>query len=421
MQNILKNLAKAILNKYQPEIIAVAGSVGKSSSREAVFTVLKNKFYAVQSPKNYNNEIGLPLSIIGVMSPGKSKLGWFAVIFKAIYLILGNVRYPKILILEMAADKPGDLDYLASIVKYKIAILTSISEVHLENFQSLEQIIEEKSAILANLPGNGIAVLNIDDKNVFEASKQLPAKIKKITFGFDNSADISVQNYEFFLREKQFGIEFKIMRGKETAKVTLPGIIGKANVYAALAGIAVGSLYKIKLKDIAESLKDYRPPKGRMNLIPGIKNTLIIDDTYNSSPQAAVAALDALASLPNRGIKYAVLGDMLELGSYTEQGHRWVGKIAAQNKINKLIVVGERSRDIARGAEEDGMSKDNIFHFENCEDAGKFIQERMETGDAVLIKGSQGMRMEKIVLEIMEDPLSAKDLLVRQEKEWSNK
>jgi len=161
-------------------------------------------------------------------------------------------------------------------------------------------------------------------------------------------------------------------------------------------------------------------PKGRMNLIDGIKNTLIIDDTYNSSPQSAIAALGVLHEIKVRdgSRKFAVLGDMYELGNYTEQGHSDVGKYAHKIGVDKLITVGEIARDIGRGAEEAGMKRDNIFNFRDAETAGRFLQNRIKENDLILIKGSQGVRTEKIVLEIMADPLKAKELLVRQGKEW---
>jgi UDP-N-acetylmuramoyl-tripeptide--D-alanyl-D-alanine ligase len=160
-----------------------------------------------------------------------------------------------------------------------------------------------------------------------------------------------------------------------------------------------------------------------MKFLNGIKQTFIIDDTYNSSPRSSALALDTLVDF-NAGentYKYAVLGDMLELGASSIAAHEEVGHTVAKNKIDKLIVVGERSRDIARGAKDAGMKADDIFHFATPEEAGRFIQERIKTGDIILVKGSQAVRMEKVVKVIMAEPLRAEELLVRQGKEWVGK
>jgi len=167
-------------------------------------------------------------------------------------------------------------------------------------------------------------------------------------------------------------------------------------------------------------MREFDSPNGRMNLIDGIKHTLIIDDTYNSSPISVMSALDIVSKIPiaKGARRFAVLGDMLELGKYSEEGHREVGRYAAKARVDKLITVGERARDIARSAEEAGMARDNIFEYTDVAEAGRFIQQRIEQGDLILVKGSQGMRLEKIVKEIMAEPLRAKELLVRQEEEW---
>ncbi|MFA5754455.1 MAG: cyanophycin synthetase, partial [Patescibacteria group bacterium] len=192
--------------------------------------------------------------------------------------------------------------------------------------------------------------------------------------------------------------------------------------YAALAAAAVGLYFEMNLVEIALALKDFSLPKGRMNVLPGIKHTFIIDDTYNSSPEAVIAALSVLSriKIDPEASKYAVLGDMLEIGAYTEEGHQLVGRKLVESGISRLIAVGERSRDIIRGAKDAGLEDDFIFYFDNSEDAGKFLQDRVKAGDIILVKGSQGVRMEKAVKEIMAEPERAAELLVRQGKEWTD-
>ncbi len=446
----LKILAKLILAKYKPDVIGITGSVGKTSTKEAIYTVLASKFKVRRNIKNYNNEIGLPLTIIGADSPGRSIIGWYIVFLKALKLILFKDKdYPKILVLEMGVDRPGDMKYLNSIVKCKVGVITSIGPVHLEFFGTINNIQKEKGGLIKNLTKSSWAVLNYDDEKVRQTGNNTEAQI--LTYGFNEKADVralscapagatsvaEAMDVKKALAGKKasegkplamdsenanslVGVSFKLSYDGSAVPVLLPKVIGHAAVYAALAGAAVGIAYGLNLVEIVQSLREFKSPCGRMNLIKGIKNTLIIDDTYNSSPQSSISALDVVNKIPlaKGARRFAVLGDMLELGSMSEQGHRQVGRQIVKLKINKLIVVGERARDIARGAEQAGMLSDHIFHFSQAEEAGRFIQGRISEGDLILVKGSQGVRMERIVKEIMAEPLRAKELLVRQDEQW---
>lgn len=422
LQKLLKISARLILKKYNPEIIGITGSVGKTGAREAIYAVLSSKFKARGSLKNYNNEIGVPLTIIGAVSQAKSIIGWIKIFFTAGKLLLKkNENYPKILILEMAADKPGDMDYLTDIIKPNIGVITSIGHSHIKNFGSIEKIKKEKLVLLKNIKHGGRAVLNIDDSRLKLADEK--SGVRTLSYGIGDGAEVSGKELRFINEENRFGMNFKLVWHNAFAPVFLPDTISKAGVYAALAGACVGIAKGMNLVEISQALKKYSPPNGRMKLLEGVKNTYIIDDTYNASPASSILAVETLAGMPKKGLenKYAVFGDMLELGEFSVEKHKEVGISAAKNKIDKLIVVGERSRDIARGALKSGMKQDDIFHFADTESAGKFIQERIKAGDIILIKGSQGARMEKIVKEIMAKPLMAEELLVRQGREWENK
>lgn len=427
MQKILRVLAKLILRKYRPEIIGITGSVGKTGVKEAIYSVLSDKFNVRRNLKNYNNEIGVPLTVIGALSPAKSFFGWAQVFYSAARLLLKRDKnYPKILILEMAADKPGDLDYLTDMVKPNIGVITSIGLSHIENFGSQEKIKQEKFVLIKNIGHQGWAVLNIDDQLIESLIKETKAKVS--TYSINNEAEFSGKEIKlvfdsFSGGRDRLGINFKLINKGSFTPVFLSNIISKAGVYAALAAAAVGAIKGMNLVEISQALNKYSPPNGRIKLLQGIKNTYIIDDTYNSSPPASILAIETLAGIPKKGDenKYAVLGDMLELGEFTQSKHLEVGNAVAKNKIDILIVVGERSRDTARGAKNSGMNEDHIFHFDSTDEAGKFIQERIRTGDIILVKGSQGARMEKVVKEIMAEPLKAEELLVRQGKEWEKK
>jgi len=424
LQSILRFFAKAILDKYQPEIIAITGSVGKTSAKEAISLVL-NKFGIQKSLKNYNNELGVPLTIIGAETAGKNIFKWLAVFWRAKKLILWKDKnYPKILILELGVDRPGDMDYLLKFVKPNIGVLTRVGPVHLEKFGTQEKILEEKSKLIKFLPKTGFAVLNYDYKDVLSLCDATKAKC--ITYGFEEGADVRAKNIIFGRGQASFTLEYNDM----TTPVVLMHAVGAPQIYAILSGICCGIIRGMSLEEIKRALKNYNPPKGRGNIIKGIKNTIIIDETYNASPQAVLAALQNLKNLapsfspPARGgvrgggRSIAVLGDMLELGVISKDAHLEVGQKVQELKIDYLFTVGSRAKDMAKSAADSGMNKNKIYSFDKNFELGKFLQEKMEEGDTILVKGSQSARMEKVIKEIMAEPEKAEELLVRQSEEW---
>jgi len=451
LEQILRYFASAILKKYKPKIIGITGSVGKTTTKEAVFAVLSPHFKVRKSEKSYNNELGLPLTIIGAEAGGKSPIRWLGVFLKAIWLLINPLSlslfsrsenrgrksggYPEILILEMAADKPGDIKYFLRFVKCDIGVVTAVGPAHLEQFKELDKIVKEKSRVVSELGQNGVAILNFDDENVREMRQTTKAKV--ITFGFSapsprwaqqggsasgggESADLKCVEFipgSVIFEESQLktdGVSFKLVSNGKAVPVHLPNVLGRQQIYAALAAAAVGIVFDLNLIEIAESLSRYKSPPGRMNIIAGVKNTILIDDSYNASPRSVLAALEVLSFLPAiaGARKFAALGDMRELGDYTEKAHREIGKAVVEDNINYLVTAGSDASTIGKEAEKRGMSMDNIFSFDFAEDAGRFLQDRIKQGDIILIKGSRAMQMEKIVRELMAEPLKAEELLI---------
>ncbi len=419
LEGILQFFASAILKKYQPKVVGITGSVGKTSTKEAVFTVLSPHFKVRKSEKSYNNEIGVPLTVIGNSAQGKSVFGWLTVFLKAIFLLCFKSKgYPDILVLEMAADKPGDIRYFLKFIKCDIGVVTAIAPVHLEQFKEIDKIIKEKSRIVSELKSDGLAILNYDDENVRNMRNLTKAKVT--TFGFNEGADFrclefvggSVSCEEDKI--KMPGVSLKILSDGKAVPMRIPNVLGKQQIYAVLAAAAVGAAFDLNLIEIAEALGKYKAPAGRMNVLAGIKKTVIIDDSYNASPHSVLAALDVLASLSTGEgrFKYAVLGDMRELGAATESSHREIGGVVKEKGIDYLITAGPSARFIADEAEKQGMSIDNIFTFDNPEDAGEFLEDRIREGDIILVKGSRAVKMEKIVKELMAEPERANELLV---------
>jgi UDP-N-acetylmuramoyl-tripeptide--D-alanyl-D-alanine ligase len=268
----------------------------------------------------------------------------------------------------------------------------------------------------------GVAVLNYDDEDVRAFGDYTEST--KIFYGFDGGV-IKASHYHI-LTEKSgkgnfpTGIGFSVDYAGTPLEIELFGCLGKHHVYPSLAAIAVAYAQGLAAEQVQFALKDHVPPLGRMHLVDGIKGSLIIDDTYNASPIATLEALHTLQSLEKATRKIAILGDMMELGAHSAEAHREIGAVAAKS-CDLLFTVGVRSRRIAESAMDSGMSEKNVCQFDSSEEAGSFIKNLITKGDIVLVKGSQSMRMEQAVKEIMAEPEQASALLVRQEEEWTKR
>ncbi len=411
LENILKIISWLILIRYRPKIIGVTGSVGKTSVKEAIYCVLKKKYRVRKNFANLNNEIGVPLTIIGEKkSGGRNLLIWLKILIKGLLSIIYYPKYPKILVLEMGVDKPGDMRYLLSFLKIEAGVFTAIGEfpVHLEFFPEKGKLIEEKALLLKSLPKHGLAVLNYDDLSVRMVGDEIEKKVKVGHYGFGDGADMQIANYEARMdnfENGDYGASFKLYANGSVVPVWLNNVMGRQYAYAAAAAAHIGIYYGMNMIEISEALADYRALDGRAKLVPGIKKSILIDDSYNSSPMAVAAGLelmeDIVSHLKGRTIapiRIAVLGDMLELGVKTEEAHRTIGqKVGEQSDL--FFAVGERmvfAVDEARKV----MGENKVFHFYQAEKAGLELQKQMKENSVILIKGSRSMGMEKIVEEV---------------------
>lgn len=423
LEKVLRQMAVLVLKKYKPQVVAITGSVGKTSTKEAIATVLDGKMRVRKTEKNYNNEIGLPLTIIGAESGESSLCGWLKVSFKWLWVVLMPTKYPEVMVLEMGADRPGDIQYLVDFVKPNIAVITDISWSHVEFFKDVEGVAKEKGTLVRELDEKGLAVLNVDNSHIAKINNQ--AKCNVISFGFSEVAEMKATDVNFSYDENSLdpkGLSFKLNFKGTSIPVRLSNILARHQIYAALAAAAVGTQFGINLVEIGQTLENFSPPYGRMNLLRGIKDTCIIDDTYNSSPTSAAAAMDTLqelhASSENFSRKIVVLGDMLELGSETEEKHKDIANKFLTIKGDLFFAVGERMRVAVSELEKNNFPSDSMFFFENPMEAGRKLQAVMQKGDLILVKGSQGMRMEKVVEEVMADPQNVEKLLCRQSEHW---
>lgn len=422
---VLAKVARKQIAQCKPHIVAVTGSVGKTSTRTAIAHAL-NVRYRTRTPyKNYNNEIGVPLAILGEQSPGRNAWEWAKLIARNI----GKEDMPEYLVLEYGADKPGDIAYLATIAQPEVAVITAVSPVHLANYVNYESLVEEKASLGDTVGEEGLVVLNMDNEHTRAMKNRYRARV--LTYGIHHEADVMAKDVAFFTRKDgdgRFmpGEEFArmtatIVSGAETAEIVLTNCISETVLSSVLAGVAVARFYDVPLVDAVRSLqKQTEPVHGRLNPIPGIRGSLIVDDTYNAAPASVLAGLDVLAAFTpgeTRDRHIAVLGDMAELGPRTEEEHRAVGKRVAE-VADLFLAVGPNMRLAADEAIAAGMNRDCVEWFKESAEAGRYLDQHVQGGDIVLVKGSQSMRMERAVKDIMAEPLKASEILVRQEPKW---
>lgn len=428
MKNLFKKIivaiitfeAKMLLKRVRPQIIAVTGSVGKTSIKDTIYAVLEHKIHVRKSDKSFNSEFGVPLTILGLNTGWSNPIKWIKNIVDGFIVAMHPGDYPKLLILEMGVDRPGDMDKLTSWIKPDIVVLTRLPDVpvHVEYFDSPEAVAKEKIKLVHALKADGVFVYNNDDVRVAEVAKELFQK----SIGYSRyslspytaSADKIV--YE---NGRAAGFEFMLTHLDTAVLMRVNGSLGVQHAYNYAAASAVASIFDIGVKEVSDILRNFVPPPGRMRLIPGLKDTLLIDDTYNSSPTASEQSLATLGEL--RGVKrrIAVLGDMMELGQFSVREHERIGKLVAEH-ADVLVTMGVRARGFSKGAIEAGMSPENIFEYDDAARAGQEMQTFVQPGDVLLVKGSQSIRAERFVEELMAEPLKVEELLVRQGKAWKS-
>src|SRR3989344_3395296 len=414
--------ARVVLWKYKPRIIAITGSVGKTSTKEAIYAVLRNKFFVWCSPKSFNSEIGVPLAVMGLSNAWGSAHGWLSVFFEGLALIFLKNHYPKLLVIEVGTDRPGDIRTIARWLKPDLVVFTRFGDVpvHVEFFSSREALLEEKSFLVTAVKPGGTLILNADDKDVLGLREKVKYPVSVVTFGSGEGVDVKASYQELFYAQggsMPLGVRAKIDHTGRVFPLKINGTVGKHYIMIALAAFAVGIASKINAVDILNSLENLSIPPGRQKLIPGIHGSLIIDDSYNSSPVAVEAALSSLEELKAGGRKIVVLGDMLELGNESAKEHRKIGE-KIKNFCDLFVAVGPRAETMWEEALKSGMDTEHARHFKDAYEARAFLKNTIQPNDVVLVKGSQSMRLERVVEHIMAEPERASELLVRQEKEW---
>jgi UDP-N-acetylmuramoyl-tripeptide--D-alanyl-D-alanine ligase len=362
----LRELAAYYRSKFNIPFVAVTGSVGKTSTKDMITCVLQQELNTLKTQGNFNNEIGVPLTIFTLEEQHQAA------------------------VVEMGMSDLGEISRLTSIVGPDIAIITNIGLSHIENLGSKEKILQAKMEIIEGLKEGGLLILNGDD----ELLKGLKGKIGPRTLFFGMNEDVDYRATDVISKGEE-GVSFKVrVKGKDyTASLKVPGV---HNVYNVLAAIAVGVEMGIPMNSVLRGINSYTPGNMRMNIIQG-KNIKIINDSYNASPQSMEAAIKVISETSTSGRKIAVLGDMLELGNWAKDSHYGIGKVLVKEGLDALVTVGENARYIAKGAVDAGMSQDNIISYSSADEAAEQLTEHIKKNDVILVKGSRGMMMEKIV------------------------
>lgn len=359
----LQKIAGFWRDKLDLEVIGITGSVGKSTTKELVAEVLSQKYRTLKNLGNFNNEIGLPLTLLRLNESHKRA------------------------VLEMGFYVPGEIQFLCGIAKPKIGVITNIGTVHAERAGSQEAIARGKAELIEYLPEDGTAILNYDDPWVRPMAQKTKAKV--FYYGVDPQADLWADQIEGLGLQ---GIRFRLHNNHEILHIRVP-LIGRHSVHTALRAAAVGLADGLSWEEIIHGLHQGHT-QLRLAVVTAQNGALILDDTYNASPDSMLAALNLLDELQGR--KLAVLGEMLELGPYENQGHEMVGVRTAQI-ANQLITVGKRAKIIAQAAQQSGLSQEAIHWVPDVPQAIDLLKGMIKKDDVVLVKGSHGLHMERIV------------------------
>ncbi len=365
----LKDIASYIRNQTTAYIIGVTGSVGKTSTRDMIYSVLTKNFKTLKTLGNFNNNIGLPLTIM-------------------------RLKDEQAAVIEMGMNHLGEIDYLTKIARPHISVITNVGTAHIGEVGSRENILKAKLEICHGMDEDGKLIINNDNDLLHDY--YLKNKKNIVTIGIDNPSDFMATNINLAGDYSTFQIKYN----DNFYDVYCP-VPGKAFIYNSLVAFAVGSLLKIAPAKIVAGIKDFELTKNRLEFIKVKNNVTIINDAYNASVDSMKSSLDILKNYPSSR-KIAVLGSMLELGDYANSLHEQIGRFLVQNNIDILVTVGTLARFIAQGAIDELMPKENIYVLDNNQEAIELLKELIKPNDAILIKASNSLKFSEIVEALKE-------------------
>lgn len=357
------DISRLYKNKFEMPFIAVTGSVGKTTTRDMVYSTISAKYNSLKNVGNLNNQFGVPLTLFNL-----------------------NKEH-ECAVIEMGMSGFNEIEYLVNIVNPQIGIISNIGYSHVEHLGSRDGIFKAKMEITTNFDENSLLIVNGDD-DCLKTLKDKHLFYKLKTFGFEKDNDIYCESFEM----DEDNINFVAVIDGKREEFFIP-TVGKHNIYNAMAAILVGINLNMTLEEIKDGLKNFQCTKNRLDIIKS-NNLTIIDSVYNASIDSMTAALNILGRYKSRRV--AILGDMFEMGEFAEFGHRQVGK-AALNNVDILISIGKDSEFIVKELKENNMNPDNLYHFETKEEAIEKLDDIIKENDTILVKASRGMHLEKVV------------------------
>ncbi len=367
----LQKLASYKRKQYDIPVVAVTGSVGKTSTKDMIASVMGQKFHVLKTSGNYNNHIGLPLTLL-------------------------RLEDHDAVVVEMGMNHFGEIRVLTNIAKPTVAVLTNIGTAHIGILGSRENILKAKLEILEGMNSDGHIILNNDNDLLHKWGEEEKEYYSIITYGIENPSDYIASH----IIRKNDGSSFDVSINHKNNTIIVP-IGGDHFILNSLAAISVGSLFEIAPEKIKKGIEEFELTKRRMEMLSLSNDILMINDSYNASFDSVKPAVAYLAHTEGKR-KIAVLGDMLELGDYAKELHEKVGEEVAKNKIDILIAVGDLSKYIMKKAEELGMPKEKMIHCKNAEEASEKLEKILENGDRVLLKASNAMKFNIIVEKLSE-------------------
>lgn len=350
-------------------VIGITGSVGKTTTKEMIASVLSQKGKTLATFANIDPVYNIPTTI------------------------LRATPQTRFLVLEMGVEYPEEMDFYLWLAQPDIGILTNIYWTHTEFLGDIEGVAKEKGKLIQVIPKNGWAILNADDERVRNLREKATGRV--LWFGTSSQAQIRATNVKI---TPDLKTEFRLVLGSKSTKIILP-LLGRHWVYSALAAAAAGYAQNIPTDLIKAGLDNFKPAPHRMFPIKTKSGALLLDDTYNSNPLGAKAAIDTLVEVGRGKKTIAVLGDMLELGNYTKEGHREVGQYAAKRGVDLLLSVGEFAKYLAQGAQKGGMKENQIIITLTREQAKKILKNLVSPNSVLLLKASRKLEFEKLVVE----------------------